>query len=111
MSEAQAAYRTALQACAQELDRVTTRLGHASERHWEDNAALVRACSAHVRAIDLTLGADGPADVPVIAARAAAAQLTVIVRDLMETARHHEDGAPSLLAAADLLAALRRELP
>ena len=101
----------ALQTCTQELDRVSTRLGRAPERHWPGNASLAHACAQRLRALDLAMGAEGPAAVPVIADRAAAAQLNVIAVDLMATARHHVDGAPSLTIAAELLATLRRELP
>ena len=102
---------SALEDCGRELDRVTTRLERTAERHWASSAALAYACSVRLRELDLALGAAGPADLPVIAARAAAAQLTVIARDLMTTARHHPDGAPSLVEANELLANLRRELP
>ena len=93
-----------------ERDRVVARLNGATQRHWVSSAAAAHACSHALRDIDLALGAPGPRDVPVIADHAAGAQVMVISTDLMRTARHHHDGAPSLARATDLLADLRRAL-
>ncbi len=90
------------------LDRLVERLGLMPERHWVTAYQAVAPAMQELRQLSIELGDDGPDEIPVIAARAVGAQLSVIGRDFLRTAACCPDETTRQAARARALSALKR---
>ncbi|MFM8351762.1 MAG: hypothetical protein ACKN9D_11935 [Actinomycetales bacterium] len=80
------------------LGRLTEHLGRLPERHWTTGSQIAATVVHQLRALTIELGDEGPAHVPPVGARAAAAQAAVIGEDFLRSAAACQD--PIAVAAA-----------